>query len=293
MSKDSDITVYGATSFVAKHILRYLLDVIASTEKEEGSMQITLAGRNKGRLEAVKKNFEPTHPKAFESIKDIVVADGSDLDSLKEMAKRTKVVINCVGPYSKYSSLVVAACAEMGTDYVDITGEAYWVAKMREKYGTLAKASGARIISLCGYDSIPSDLGVWAAVDALKQRCDGGAAVEVEDITLWHQCFGMPNGGTIHTALDFEYSLERDLFVPDDPSANEKEKSMLPTLRKAPFFSGDPLQLSHPTQVRYNPDYEDVKNSFALSEWINAFPCIDVNFGFGVSLMMLMAPVNM
>ena len=291
MTKESDITVYGATSFVAKHILRYLLDVVgaAAGTEEEGSLQVTLGGRNKEKLEAVQKNFEKEYPDTHGSIKDIVVADGSDLGSLKEMAKRTKVVINCAGPYSRYSSLVVAACAEVGTDYVDITGEYFWVAKMREKYGKLSEESGARIISLCGYDSVPSDLGAWTAIDALKQKVGQDAVVEVDDVTIWHQASGMPNGGTVHTALDFEFNLENDLFLPKESG----DTSTLPTLRSAPFFAGDPLQLTHPREVRYNPDFEAPKNFFATNEWLNLFPCIDVNFGFGTSLMMPMAAINM
>jgi short subunit dehydrogenase-like uncharacterized protein len=90
------------------------------------------------------------------------------LEALKTLAQRSRVVLNCAGPYSQYSSLVVAACAQVGTNYVDITGEVAWVGDMQQKYAALAKASGVRIILLCGYGSIPSDLVVFAAVEALK-----------------------------------------------------------------------------------------------------------------------------
>ncbi len=277
--KETDITVYGATSFVAKHVLRYLIAVI-DVGSHNSSIRITLGGRNSTKLLAVKDNAEFRDSKA---ISDIFVASGSDLELLKQLAKRTRVVINCAGPYSQYSNLVVQACAESGTDYVDFTGEGYWSAIMRQKHGAAAEKSGARIISMCGYDSIPSDLAVFAAVEALKKEM-GNTTVPIQEIKMWHSALGIANGGTIHTAIDYEWDLKNDILQPGRQGRS---------LRKVPFFVGDPLLLTHPTTVRHNPDYEKLKNAFALNEWFNQFINFDRNFCFGVSIPMPMAPINL
>jgi short subunit dehydrogenase-like uncharacterized protein len=282
--KETEITVYGATSFVAKHVLRYLVEAVkAEAESSSATIRITLGGRNLSKLQAIKD--DPEFANASSSIADIFVASGSDLGLLKEMAARTSVVINCAGPYSQHSNLVVQACAEMGTDYVDITGEGYWNAVMRQKHGAAAQESGARIISMCGYDSIPTDLVVFAAVQALKeQRGESTAVPAIEEIKVWHQAMGIANGGTVHTAVDYEWDALNDFT-----KAENKTRS----LRKVPFLMGDPLQLTHPPTVRYNPDFERMKDSFAMGEWLNQLITFDRNFFFGVSIPMPMAVINL
>ena len=250
---ETDITVYGATSFVAKHVIRYLLEASAYCSVKP---RITFGGRTEGKLGALR-----THYKAHENgsiIQDIFVASASDFAALKEMARRSLVVLNCAGPYSAYSRLVVAACAEVGTDYVDITGEVHWVADMRQKYGSLAKESGARIISLCGFDSVPSDISVFAAVEALRGR--RGRAVEIESARIWHYMIGFPNGGTIQTLADMPIDLFHDFVEKKDNNFH---------LRKVPFVLGDPLLLAHPEQVRHNPEFQATKNRLAWSNWVS------------------------
>ena len=143
--KDTDITVYGATSFVAKHVLRYLIQVAAKDLRILGSgsgddddkkkkkkkatsrrLSVTLAGRNESKLKALRESLMNESNDGDVTVdvvqavisEDVVVADGSDLPALQDMAKRTVVVLNCAGPYAKYSSKVVQACATVGTDYV-------------------------------------------------------------------------------------------------------------------------------------------------------------------------------
>jgi len=276
--KEVDITVYGATSFVAKHVIRYLIEAV----KHEKKFVVALGGRSKAKLEALKKDFSVGNEDATKMFApSVFIADGSDLEGLKKIAQASKVVLNCAGPYSKYSSNVVAACAIEGADYVDFTGEVAWVAEMRLKYSAMAKKSGARIVSLCGYDSIPSDISLFAAVQALREKVPN---VKVESGMIYHQAFGGANGGTVHTALDMPIDLKADAFQTIDG----KQK-----LRKVPFFNGDPLQLSHPETVRHNPDYESTRNRYALSEWLNQLLNFHSEFSFGVSIPMFMAPINM
>src|SRR6185436_3211800 len=92
----------------------------------------------------------------------ILVADAHDRTALEALARRTKVVCTTVGPYAKYGSELVAACAEAGTHYCDLTGEVQWMRRMIDRHHERARATGARIVHTCGFDSIPSDLGTWA-----------------------------------------------------------------------------------------------------------------------------------
>ena len=90
----------------------------------------------------------------------MVVADAADTGSIDAMVQRTRVVLTTVGPYQLYGSDLVRACAEAGTDYVDLCGEPAWMHEMIAAHGEAAKASGARIVFSCGFDSIPYELGV-------------------------------------------------------------------------------------------------------------------------------------
>lgn len=272
---ETDITLYGATGFVGKHVARYLL---AACPLNEEPLRLTLAGRNRQRLQDRKESLDATS-----KTMDVFVADSNDISALTKMAERTRVVLNCAGPFIKYGSNVVAACAEIGTDYVDITGEVTWAGQMRTMFGETAQKSGARIISLCGFDSIPSDMSIFASVQALRNARGDDTTVEIEEGTTWHSVLGMANGGTLHSALEFPLDISHCLKKKDGDNT---------TFRKVPFLIDDPLVLTNPTQVRYNPDYEDFKNGLAATEWKNQLPALDSEFGNGTSLPFFMAAVN-
>jgi len=277
-----DVTVYGATSFVARHVIHYLMQVsVTSLPADRGTLAVTLAGRNRSKLEALRdeyskkaSNLRTMNPDATGQCSfgdDVCVADSDDVDALCRMAEQTKMVLNCAGPFSKYGTNVVAACAKAGTDYVDITGEISWAGAMREKYGETAKKSGARIISFCGFDSVPSDLAVFVAVEALKEGSTG-KSVDIQKATTWHCCLGGVNGGTVHTVLDMRI----------DPSK---------LLRPVPYLMDDPLVLAHP-KVRNDPSIESTRKRLAVAEWVNQLPSVDSIFKMGVSIPFFMAPVN-
>ena len=99
-----------------------------------------------------------------------MVADASNPASLDEMVKRGKVILTTVGPYQLYGSDLVAACAKAGTDYVDLCGEPNWMREMIDAHEETAKASGARIVFSCGFDSIPFDLGVYFLQEEAKKK---------------------------------------------------------------------------------------------------------------------------
>ena len=268
----SDITVYGATGFVGKYIVEYLLESALSTSIP---IRLVLAGRNKDKLEQRLKELEVKGGSTVE----MYVADSSDIDGLTTMATQTRVVIACAGPFARYGTNVVAACATSGTDYVDITGEIFWAAQMRQQFGEAAKKSGCRIISLSGFDSIPSDLSIFAAVKAL--RAVRGEGVEIERGTTWHAAKGGGlNSGTVHSAMGIPIDVKKMFFEGTG------------SLRKVPFMIDDPLSLTHPTLVRHNPDFDKKRNALAQAEWWNALPSFDGVLASGMSVCFFMAPVN-
>ena len=130
---ETDITVYGATGYVGKYICQYLLAVATSESKP---IKLTLAGRNLSKLEARRDQLDPQ-----KSSLTIVVLDSTDAVGLAKMAEQTRIVICCAGPFQHYATNVVAACAQTGADYVDITGETFWVAKMRDRKSTRLNSS--------------------------------------------------------------------------------------------------------------------------------------------------------
>lgn len=162
-AKNYDLVLFGATSFVGKIMCRYMLD----NYPPAGKISWALAGRSVDKLTQLKESLGNAEVTADI---DVIVADASDEQSLKDMCSKAKVVITTVGPYDLYGEPLVKACVESGTDYCDLTGEVQWMHKMIEKYEEQAKKSGARITHTCGFDSIPSDLGVFFLQQtALKQ----------------------------------------------------------------------------------------------------------------------------
>lgn len=276
----SDITIYGATSFVARHVLNYLVEVGPSLSPPR-KIKISLGGRNEAKLNKVLETFAPIAKENGACISfDVIVANSTDHEALTKMTERTRVIINCAGPFELYSSGVVGACAETGCDYVDITGEVDWAGQMRVKYGSASAKSGARIISLCGFDSVPSDMAIFAAVQTLRSSEKGSKPLEIETARTWHSMNGGLGGGTAATMAGMEIDLKNCALTNDNK------------LRKVPYMMFDPLVLTHPTAVRFNPDYEATRNRMAWSEWINCLPFPHSIFKQGVSIPFFMAVSN-
>lgn len=161
-----DLIVFGATSFVGKIVCRYLLAYYGNG-CDSNALQWAVAARSKEKLGDLKKELE-SDGLAVKGLRQ-VLADASDEDSLRAMCEQTRVVISTVGPYALYGEALVKVCAQGGTDYCDLTGEPQWIHDMISHYEADAKASGARIVHCCGFDSIPSDLGVWHLQQASLQ----------------------------------------------------------------------------------------------------------------------------
>ena len=148
--RELDIVVYGATGFTGRLVAEYLNNTYGVNQDVNWAM----AGRSLDKLVLVRDEM------GIDLAIPLIVADGSDVQSINSMVDRASVVLTTVGPYQLYGNELVAACAERGTDYVDLCGEPAWMHKMIADHSAAAEKSGARIIFSCGFDSIPFDLGV-------------------------------------------------------------------------------------------------------------------------------------
>lgn len=157
MDREFDVIVYGATGYTGKLVAEYLA-------QRDPAPRWAMAGRSLTKLEAARAEV------GAPADTPLIVADAEDPSALKAMCGRTKVVLTTVGPYQLYGEPLVAACAHTGTGYVDLCGEPAWMRAMIDKYDADAKASGARIVFSCGFDSIPFDLGVWEVQQAARAK---------------------------------------------------------------------------------------------------------------------------
>ncbi len=147
-----DIVVWGATGFTGRLVIEYL----ASNYPQGGPLRWAAAGRNAAKLQQVLTDIAgPNHRIP------LIVADSDDRPSLISLAVSTRVVLTTVGPYAKFGTPLVEACVNNGTHYCDLSGEPQWMRRMIDTYQPAAQASGSRIVHSCGFDSIPSDFGVW------------------------------------------------------------------------------------------------------------------------------------
>jgi len=180
-SRSFDITLLGATGFTGGLAAKYL------AANAPADAKLALAGRNRAKLEAVAASLGREVA--------IIVVDNTDDASVKAMAEATRVVMTTVGPYILHGEPVVRACAEAGTDYVDLTGEPEFVDLMYVKYNATADKSGARLIHACGFDSIPHDLGAQYTVEQLPE----GSPMTVRAYVSANGTF---SGGTAASALE-------------------------------------------------------------------------------------------
>ncbi len=175
-----DIIVYGASGFTGRLVAEYLA--------ARGITRWAMGGRSLTKLTEVRDEM------GLPAETPLVVANSDDPASLELMCARTRVIITTVGPYQLYGPQLVAACAKTGTDYVDLCGEPAWMREMIDAHDDAAKASGARIVFSCGFDSIPFDLGVWfLQQEAVKTH--GKPAPRVKGLVRKMQ--GGASGGTI------------------------------------------------------------------------------------------------
>jgi short subunit dehydrogenase-like uncharacterized protein len=189
INREFDIVVFGATSFVGKILCNYLVN-----EHTEPNLTWAMAARSEAKLNSLKKSLGS----GAEAI-PLIIADSADEQAVRAMCERTELVISTVGPYALYGEVLVRMCCDLGTDYCDLTGEPQWISRMIARYEDAAKRSGARIVNCCGFDSIPSDLGVKFLQDH-AQRHFGSYC---DQIKLRVKALkGGASGGTIASGLN-------------------------------------------------------------------------------------------
>lgn len=182
-----DMIVFGATSFVGQIMTHYMRAQFA-----DGSTRWAIAGRSAAKLKTLSDDAGLTDI-------EMIVADATDAAALQAMCARTKVVISTVGPYALYGDALVKACAESGTHYCDLSGESQWIRKMQETHDAAAKKSGALIVHCCGFDSIPSDLGVhFLQQNTLKAHGQTLGRINMRVVTMK----GGPSGGTVASIIN-------------------------------------------------------------------------------------------
>ncbi|MFD5322449.1 saccharopine dehydrogenase family protein [Streptomyces sp. NPDC127092] len=181
-----DVVLFGATGFVGELTAEYL------AEHAPEDCRWALAGRSRGKLTALRDRLAARWPRCAGL--PLLVADSTDPESLRELAGAARVVASTVGPYVWYGEELVAACAEAGTDYLDLTGEAEFVDRMYVRYDARARETGARLVHACGFDSVPHDLGVYYTVRQLPE----GVPLRIDGFVRAGAVF---SGGTFASAL--------------------------------------------------------------------------------------------
>lgn len=186
-----DLVVFGATSFVGQLLTRYLAEHLPN---EAPTLRWAIAGRSASKLDTLKQTLGPLGQNL-----PTLIADASNEAQLRTICEQTRVIVSTVGPYALYGEPLVKVCAEQGTDYCDLTGEVQWIKRMQDKYESVAKQSGARIVHCCGFDSVPSDMGVYV----LQQQAKAQFGVPATQVKMRVKTLkGGASGGTIASIIN-------------------------------------------------------------------------------------------
>lgn len=251
-----DIVLFGGTGFTGGLTAEYLaLHAPPST-------RWALAGRNQAKLEALRDRLASLNSACGEL--PLLRGDVGDPGSMRALAEATRVVITTVGPYARYGEPLVAACADAGTDYTDLTGEPGFVDEMYVRYHRRALDTGARIVHACGFDSIPHDLGAYFTVQQLPE----GVPLRVEGFV---RIRGGVSGGTVRSGFAAASHLPsmaramRERRRLEDAPAGRRVSVATGRSRfgrsigvlGVPFPSLDPLVISRSARAldRYGPDF--------------------------------------
>jgi short subunit dehydrogenase-like uncharacterized protein len=242
INKEFDIVIFGATSFVGKILCHYLVN-----EYTEPNLTWAMAARSETKLKELKASLGENAAAI-----PLIIADSADELALQTMCEKTELVISTVGPYALYGELLVKTCCQLGTDYCDLTGEPQWIRRMISRYEDDAKRSGARIVNCCGFDSIPSDLGVKFLQDHAQQHFSSYCNQVKLRVKVLK---GGASGGTIASGLNLY-----------------KEASADPAIRKE---MRDPYSLcpteqaftarQHNVSVEFDEDYDSWAGPFIMA----------------------------
>ena len=184
LDRNFDLVIYGATGFTGALVAEYL-------HQTQSGLSWAIAGRSQRKLDLLKDRINAPDL-------ETIVADSESSDDMRRLVTSTRVVISTVGPYARFGTPLVEACAAEGTHYCDLTGEPQWMASIFERVSPLAEETGARLIHCCGFDSIPSDLGVFVAQQRMMNK-HGLFATKVSG--RMGKSKGAVSGGTVASML--------------------------------------------------------------------------------------------
>ena len=243
-NKKFDLIVWGATGYTGKLVCEYIFKKYKKT-----TLDWAIAGRNKHKIDGLISSLNLKGIPHF-------VADSNNKKSLLKLTKMTNTICSTVGPYAKYGTLLVEACIESKTNYCDITGETHWIKEIIDKYHTKAIKNKVKIVHACGFDSIPSDLGVFYAQNKIKENSGKYASkISMRVVSMK----GGISGGTIYSFLN----------IIEESRKNKNIKKVL----------NNPHGLS-PNKDLFDSDEEDLKKIIFDStskKWIGPFVMAAIN----------------
>ncbi|GHH50810.1 saccharopine dehydrogenase family protein [Streptomyces candidus] len=268
MTRPYDIVLFGASGFVGELTARYL------AEHAPDDCRWALAGRNAAKLERLRESLAAVYPACAKL--PLLHADSDDPASLRELARSTRVLASTVGPYLHYGEGLVAACAQAGTDYADLTGEPEFVDRMYLAYDVVARGSGARLVHACGFDSVPHDLGAYFTVRQLPE----GVPLRLDGFVRSNAHF---SGGTFASALEAmgrgkqmrDAARERRAVEPG-PAGGRKVRAPLGSPHRSgelgawavplPTIDARVVERSAAALDRYGPDFR--YRHYAAVKWL-------------------------
>lgn len=248
-SRRFDVVLFGATGFTGRIVAEYL------AHQSSRGIRWALAGRSAARLAAVKQSLVRSAPELASS--ETLVADAQDPAALAKLAAQTRVICTTVGPYGQVGHALPAACAEQGTDYCDLAGEVAFIRASIDRNDARAKATGARIVHCCGFDAIPSDLGVFMLHEHFRTRHGRHLA---QAISIFGPMQGSMSGGSAASTLHMY-----------------EEAARAPALQQ---LLADPYSLNPDRARERGPDGPDdwkVHFNEQLGKWTGPFFLADIN----------------
>lgn len=239
MEREYDIIVWGASGFTGRLVVDYMAE-----HQTNSNLKWAVAGRNPQKLQQILAGRDIP----------VLTADSGDEESITALVQQARVILTTVGPYARYGSSLVAACAKHGTHYCDLTGEVHWMREMITAHQEEAKSTGARIVHTCGFDSIPSDLGVYF----LQKHMLKSHGVPARQIKYRPRAFsGGFSGGTIDSMMAMMEAAQKD-----------------PTLLKQlanPYLLNDTLRGADGPD-RFSPYFDEDFNA-----WVGPFMMAAIN----------------
>ncbi len=240
-ARDYDVVLYGAGGFTGRQTVAYF------ARHAPPQIRWAIAGRTREKLEAVRAEVgAPARPE------DVLVADSQDQAAVDAVVSRTRIVLSTAGPFARYGTPIVDACVRFGTDYVDITGETAWVRQLIDRYHDRAAAGATRIITCCGFDSVPADLGTFLLVRHMQR-----AGIACSEVRAFYTMSRGLNGGTVASILNA--TKDGSLAAMDD------------------VFLLDPSRPDSPRQIEHSQDITAPRFDPEIGTWSGPFVMAPTN----------------